>query len=231
MAPNVNHLVPNNITGGKTVIQHALPEMRRVVGAAGGSDADVPEDFLVVRDHLEEDRRVAVAAPVSAGDSAVAVGVEFDGGGVDGAAHVGEGGEFLHGLGGFEEAAAADGDFDEFGVEFGGEEAGDHVGDLGDEVRVEGVAGGEGFGGEAVGEAGEDHGDGVVGREGEVGEGDVGFELVDDGGEDRVGEAVEGAPLGVAERGFEGPDVFGGEGAEGGDGVGGVVGWWLGWRG
>ena len=123
--------------------------------------------------------------------------------GVDGAAHVGKRSEFLEGLCGFEEAAAADGDLDEFRVELGGEEASDHVGDLGDEVRVEGVAGGEGFGGEAVGEAGEDHSDGVVGREGKVGEGDVGFQLVDDGGEDRVGEAVEGAPVGVAERGFE----------------------------
>lgn len=53
----------------------------------------------------------------------------------------------------------------------------------------------------------------------------MGLELVDDGCEDGVGEAVEGAPVGVAERGFEGPDVFRGERAEGGDGVvgGGVV--------
>lgn len=70
-----------------------------------------------------------------------------------------------------------------------------------------------------MGEAGEDHGDGVVGGEREVGKGDVGLELVDDGGEDGVGEAVEGPPLGVAERRFEGPDVLGGEGAEGRDGV------------
>lgn len=53
-----------------------------------------------------------------------------------------------------------------------------------------------------MGEAGKDHGDGVVRGEGEIGEGDVGFELLDDGGEDRVGEAVEGPPLGIAERGF-----------------------------
>lgn len=87
----------------------------------------------------------------------------MDGGGVDGAAHVGEGCEFLEGLGGLEEAAAANGYFDELGVELGSEEARDHVGDFGDEVGIEGVAGGEGFGREAVGEAGEDHGNGVVG--------------------------------------------------------------------
>lgn len=141
------------------------------------------------------------------------------GGGVNCAAHIGERGQFLESLCGFKETAATDGDFDELGIEFGGEEASDHVGDFGDEVRVEGVARGEGFSGEAVGETREDHSDGVIRREGEVGESDVGFEFVDDGGEDGVGEAVEGAPVGVAERGFEGPDVFGGEGAEGGDGV------------
>lgn len=69
-----------------------------------------------------------------------------------------------------------------------------------------------------MGEAREDHGDGVVGGEREVGLGDVGFEFVDDGGEDGIGETVGGSPLGVAERGFHGPDVFGGEGSEGGDG-------------
>ncbi|KAM1264706.1 hypothetical protein ACFX15_034005 [Malus domestica] len=44
-------------------------------------------------------------------------------------------------------------------------------------------------------------------REGEIREDDVGFELLDDSGEDWVGEAV----VGVAERGFEGPDVLGGD--------------------
>lgn len=58
-----------------------------------------------------------------------------------------------------------------------------------------------------MGEAGEDHGDGVVGGEGEVGGGDERLELFDDGGEDGVGEAVEGSPACVAERGVEGPDV------------------------
>lgn len=47
---------------------------------------------------------------------------------------------------------------------------------------------------------------------------DVGFELIDDGGEDWIREAVKRSPLGVAQRSFHGPYVFGGEGAEGGDG-------------
>ena len=68
-------------------------------------------------------------------------------------------------------------------------------------------------------ETGEDHGNGIIGREREIGEGNVGFEFVNDGGEDRVGDAIEGAPMGIAKRGFEGPDVVSGEGAEGGDGV------------
>lgn len=75
------------------------------------------------------------------------------------------------------------------------------------------------MGGEGVGETREDHGDGVVRREGEVGEGNVGFELVDDGGEDGVGEAVGGSPLGISEWGFHGPDAFRGECSEGGDAV------------
>lgn len=47
----------------------------------------------------------------------------------------------------------------------------------------------------------------------------MGFELLDHSGENRVGEAVHGSPLGVAEWGLEGPDVLGGESSEGGDGV------------
>lgn len=69
-----------------------------------------------------------------------------------------------------------------------------------------------------MGEAGENHGDGVVRGEGELRLGYVGFKLLDDGGEDGVGQAVEGSPLGVAEGGFHGPDALGGEGSEGGDG-------------
>lgn len=42
--------------------------------------------------------------------------VDLDKGSVDGAANVGEGGEFLEGLGGFAEAAAASGDLDELTV-------------------------------------------------------------------------------------------------------------------
>lgn len=48
--------------------------------------------------------------------------------------------------------------------------------------------------------------------------GNIGFEFFDDGGEDRVREAVQGSPLGVAEVRFDVPDVFCGEGAEGGEG-------------
>lgn len=40
--------------------------------------------------------------------------------------------------------------------------------------------------GEAEGETGEDHSDGVIGGEREIGLSDVGFELVDDCGEDWV---------------------------------------------
>ena len=72
--------------------------------------------------------------------------MEMDGSGVNGASHVGKRSEFHEGLCGFEEEATTDGDLDEFRVELGGEEACDHVGNLGNEVRVEGVAGGEAFG-------------------------------------------------------------------------------------
>lgn len=75
-----------------------------------------------------------------------------------------------------------------------------------------------------MGESGENHGDGVVRRERELGLSDIGFKLVDDGGEDGIRKPVKRSPLGVAERGFHGPDVFGGEGPECGDGEFGVGG-------
>lgn len=189
--------------------------MRGIIGATRSLNANIPKNFLVVSDHLKKNGLKPISTPIRRSR----IIANFDGTAVDGAAHVGEGGELFKGLGGFVETAATDGNFDEFGVKFGGEEASDHVGDLGDEVGFERVARGEGFGGEAVGEAREDHGDGVVRGEREVGEGDVGFELVDDGGENGIGEAVERSPLGVSKRGFHGPDVLGGECPEGGDGV------------
>lgn len=218
VTPHIDHLIPNNITRSQPIIQKTISKMGCVVCASWSFDTHIPKDFLVISHNFEQNRRVPILAFVV---SRQVVLVELDWASVNGATHVGKRCELLESLGGLDESAAGDRDLDELRVELGGEEAGDHVGDLGDEVRVEGVAGGEGLRGEAMGEAGEDHGDGVVGREGEVGEGDVRPELFDDGGEDGVGEAVEGTPLGVAERGFEGPDVLGGEGSEGGDGHGG----------
>ena len=69
----------------------------------------------------------------------------MDGSGIDGASNIGKRNEFLEGLCGFEEVATADGELDEFRVELGVQEVHDYVGYLGDEIRVEGVVGGEGF--------------------------------------------------------------------------------------
>lgn len=149
---------------------------------------------------------------------------------INGSAHVGKGGELFEGLGGLDQPATTNGNLNKFRVELGGEEAGYHVGDLGDEVGFKRVASGEGFGGESMGETREDHSDGIVGRQREIGKRDVRLELLDDGGEDRVGQAVERAPLGITERSFEGPDVLGRESAEGGDGVVGVGGVGVGGR-
>jgi len=54
VAANANDLVPDDVAGGKPVVEKAVAEVGGIVGAAGGLDADVPEDLLVVRDHLEE---------------------------------------------------------------------------------------------------------------------------------------------------------------------------------
>ena len=177
-----------------------------IIGSTGCLNANIPKDFLVVGDHLKKNGLKPILAPVRR----IGIIANFDGTAVDGAAHVGKRGELFEGLRGFVETAATDRNFDEFGVKFGGEETSDHIGDLGNEVGFEGIAGGEGFGGESVGQAREDHGNGVIGGEREVGEGDVGFELVNDGGEDGIGETVKRSPLGVSERGFHGPDVLGG---------------------
>ena len=54
VAANANDLVPDDVAGGEAVVEQAVAEVGGVVGAAGGLDADVPEDLLVVRDDLEE---------------------------------------------------------------------------------------------------------------------------------------------------------------------------------
>ncbi|KAL2336588.1 hypothetical protein Fmac_011034 [Flemingia macrophylla] len=58
-------------------------------------------NLLVIGDKLKEEGREVVAAMVGVGVIR-GVGVEVDGGGVDGATYVREGGQFLEGLGGFE---------------------------------------------------------------------------------------------------------------------------------
>ena len=113
------------------------------------------------------------------------------------------------------QAAATHWNFDEFWIKLGGQKPSDHVGDLGDEVRLERITGSDGFRRPAMGKAREDHGNGVVRRKGKIGNCDVGFELVNDGCEDRVREAIKGTPMGIAKRDFKGPDVFGGECSEG----------------
>lgn len=52
------------------------------------------------------------------------------------------------------------------------------------------MAFGNGFGREAMRQAGENHGNSIIRGKGEVGLGYVGFELIDNGSEDRVREAV-----------------------------------------
>jgi len=54
VAANANDLVPDDVAGGEAVVEEAVAEVGGVVGAAGGLDADVPEDLLVVGHHLEE---------------------------------------------------------------------------------------------------------------------------------------------------------------------------------
>lgn len=104
---------------------------------------------------------------------------------------------------GFHETATTDGYFDEFRVEFGGKKTRDHVGDFCNKVRFKGVTRSEGFSREAMSKTRENHSDGVIGREREVRDGDVGFEFINDGGEDRVRETVKGTPLSVTEGRFE----------------------------
>lgn len=117
--------------------------MRSVVGPAGGLNANVPEDLLLVRHNLKENRIEPISTLIIGGHFDVVWKlVEVDRTSINGATHVGKRSKLFKRLSRLEKAAAADGDLDELGVEFGGQEASDHVGDLGDEVGLEGVAGG-----------------------------------------------------------------------------------------
>lgn len=69
-----------------------------------------------------------------------------------------------------------------------------------------------------MGETGEDHGHSIVRGQGQVGSGYERSELFDNSGEDRVGEAVKGPPLGITKGRLEGPNMLRREGAERGDG-------------
>lgn len=60
-----------------------------------------------------------------------------------------------------------------------------------------------------MGEAREYHSYSVIGRERELRLSDIGFQLINNSGENGVREAVKGSPLSVAERSFHGPYVFG----------------------
>ena len=66
-------------------------------------------------------------------------------------------------------------DPDELPIKLSGQETSDHVGNLGNQVGLERVTGGEGFSREAMGETREDHGNGVIRRKRKIGESDMGF--------------------------------------------------------
>eukprot|EP00262_Sarcandra_glabra_P013417 TRINITY_DN3710_c1_g1_i1.p3 TRINITY_DN3710_c1_g1~~TRINITY_DN3710_c1_g1_i1.p3 ORF type:complete len:163 (+),score=28.19 TRINITY_DN3710_c1_g1_i1:178-666(+) len=162
--------------------------MGGIIGPARDLDTDIPKHLSVVRDDLKEYRKVIVTALIGGRvNCGICEGqaVNLNGAAVNGAAHVGEASEVLKGGDGLQKAVASR-ESDEVRVEFGGEEAGEEVSGLGDEVGVDGVTGGEGFGGVGVGEARKEHGEGDVGGEGEVGAEEVGFELVEEAGEDGV---------------------------------------------
>lgn len=139
MTSNVDDFLPHNVTRGKPLVEETVSEVRRVLLSPRCLDADVPEDLLVISHDLEQNGVVSVPAGVNVSRVVVELlgaASELDGSAVYRSADVGERGELLEALGGFDQAAFADGDLDELGVELGGEEAGDHVGDLGDEVGI-----------------------------------------------------------------------------------------------
>lgn len=142
MTSNVDDFLPHNVTRGKPLVEETVSEVRRVLLSSRCLDADVPEDLLVISHDLEQNGVVSVPAGVNVSRVVVVVvellgaASELDGSAVYRSADVGERGELLEALSGFDQAAFADGDLDELGVELGGEEAGDHVGDLGDEVGI-----------------------------------------------------------------------------------------------
>lgn len=139
MTSNVDDFLPHNVTRGKPLVEETVSEVRRVLLSSRCLDADVPEDLLVISHDLEQNGVVSVPAGVNVSRVVVELlgaASELDGSAVYRSADVGERGELLEALGGFDQAAFADGDLDELGVELGGEEAGDHVGDLGDEVGI-----------------------------------------------------------------------------------------------
>lgn len=142
VTPDIDNFIPNNITRSKPIVQKTIPQMSSVIDPSRTLNTNIPENLLVIGNDLELNGGVAVAGAIGGGIGVGGEAVELDRGGINSAAHVGEGGELFESLGGFVEAAATDGDLDEFRVEFGGEEAGDHVGYFGDEVGFEGVAGG-----------------------------------------------------------------------------------------
>lgn len=139
--------VTEDIRRGEATVEGTVTEMGSIIGAPRGLDTDVPKDITVIRDSLEEHSRVGstpATTPVGGGPNEgsgidiIRETGEVNGGGIDGTAEVGEGGEVLEGVNELEKAVAYR-DLDELGVELGGEEAGDHIGDLGDEKGIQGV--------------------------------------------------------------------------------------------
>lgn len=67
VASDIDDLIPDNIAAGKPIVQETIPEVVGVLGATGCLNTDVPEDFLVVSDHLKENRRKPISAFVVPG--------------------------------------------------------------------------------------------------------------------------------------------------------------------
>lgn len=135
VGPQIDYFLPDNVTRNKPIIQKTIPEVRGVICATGRLNANIPEDFLVIGNDLKKNRRKPMSTSIRISQiGVVGEAVKLDWTSINGTTHIGERSELFESLGGFVEPATADGYFDEFGVELSGEEAGDHIGNLGDEV-------------------------------------------------------------------------------------------------
>lgn len=141
MTPNIDNLIPNNISRHELMVKHTIPKMGGIINSPRCLNTNIPKHLLMISHHLQLYSRVPIPAHVSRGVADVTREIPHSNRGrIDGTTEVRKGSKLLKSLCSFVQSSATGWDLDELRVELSGKKTSNHVSDFRDEIRVKRVS-------------------------------------------------------------------------------------------